>query len=146
MTNTTHYVVITGAAKGLGLAIAKQAIHNGYYVIGIGRNVSEEFINISENQQTFIEFDFNNLVNIPDLVLEIMDVVGEGVPYGLVNNAATGLDGLLATQHLTDISKVLTINLHAPIILTKYFSRRMIKFRRGRIINIIYHVRKDDLF
>ena len=60
MTNTTHYVVITGAAKGLGLAIAKQAIHNGYYVIGIGRNVSEEFINISENQQTFIEFDFNN--------------------------------------------------------------------------------------
>ena len=62
--------------------------------------------------------------------------IAGGAPYALVNNAAAGLDGLLATQHPSDISKMLTLNLEAPIILTKYLSRQMIKNREGKIVNI----------
>ena len=59
-----------------------------------------------------------------------------GPLYGVINNAGIGLDGLLATQHVTDISKILKINLEAPILLTKYACRSMLKRREGRIINV----------
>ena len=36
----------------------------------------------------------------------------------------------------TDISKILALNLEAPITLSKYLVRHMIKSRRGRIVNI----------
>ena len=135
MKNAETCVVVTGAAKGLGLAIARQAIEAGYSVIGVGRTESVEFRSLPMSQREFIEFDLYNLEKISDLVSQIVDVA-DGVPYALINNAATGLDGLLATQHNTDIRKVITLNLEAPMLLTKYLTRRMIKYRRGRVVNI----------
>ena len=135
MKNAEMCVVVTGAAKGLGLAISRQAVEAGYNVIGIGRTVSLEFRSLPMAQREFIEFDLYNLEKINDLISQIVDVAG-GVPYALINNAATGLDGLLATQHNTDIRKVITLNLEAPMLLTKYLTRRMIKHRRGRVVNI----------
>jgi len=135
MKNAETCVVVTGAAKGLGLAISRQAIEAGYSVIGVGRTESVEFRSLPIVQREFIEFDLYNLEKISDLVSQIVDVA-DGVPYALINNAATGLDGLLATQHNTDIRKVITLNLEAPMLLTKYLTRRMIKYRRGRVVNI----------
>ena len=128
-------VVVTGAAKGLGLAISRQAIEAGFNVIGVGRTESPEFRSLPIAQREFIEFDLYNLEKISGLVSQIV-AVADGVPYALINNAATGLDGLLATQHSTDIRKVIALNLEAPILLTKYLTRRMIKHRRGRVVNI----------
>lgn len=135
MKNAETCVVVTGAAKGLGLAISRQAIELGYSVIGVGRTESVEFSSLPTAQREFIEFDLCNLEKISDLVSQIVDVA-DGVPYALINNAATGLDGLLATQHNTDIRKVMTLNLEAPMLLTKYLTRRMIKYRRGRVVNV----------
>lgn len=135
MKNAEKCVVVTGATKGLGLAISRQAIAAGYFVIGISRSESAEFSSLPAHNRSFIEFDFNRIDAIYDLVNRIMEVA-DGVPYALINNAAIGLDGLLATQHTTDISRVITLNLEAPILLTKYLTRRMIKYRRGRVVNI----------
>ena len=135
MTEEVKIIVITGAAKGLGLAISRKAIESGYKVIGIGRNVSEEFMRLPTDFREFIQFDLLQTDKIASLVDEIVEK-SNGTPYGLVNNAAIGLDGLLATQHITDISKLLKLNLEAPIILTKYLSRKMIKRKSGRIVNI----------
>lgn len=135
MKNNETCVVVTGAAKGLGLAISRKAIESGYSVIGVGRTESPDFKSLPMAQRDFIEFDLYQIENINDLVGQIIDVSG-GVPYALINNAAIGLDGLLATQHSSDISKVIKLNLEAPILLTKYLTRRMIKYRRGRVVNI----------
>lgn len=135
MNNTDKWVVVTGAAKGLGLAISMQAINAGYSVIGVGRTESVEFRSLPTAHKRFIEFDLYDLENINDLVNQIVKIPN-CIPYALINNAATGLDGLLATQHRADIRKVMTLNLEAPILLTKYLTRRMIKHRRGRVVNI----------
>lgn len=128
-------IVVTGAAKGLGLSISQQAVKSGYKVIGIGRHVSKEFNSLAETQRVFIEFDLLNIAEIPSLVKQINSETN-GSPYALINNAGTGLDGLLATQHSSDISKLLTLNLEAPITLSKYLVRHMIRNKRGRIVNI----------
>ena len=54
----------------------------------------------------------------------------------MVNNAGIAFDGVLATMHATEISKILRINLEAAIVITKYACRSMLINSEGRVINI----------
>jgi len=131
-------VLITGAARGLGLAIANRLAGDGYKVIGVGRTPTKEYQCLidqsSDGQVSFEVYDLNELDGIPDLVGSVTRNVGP--LYGLINNAAIGLDGLLATMHASDISRVLRVNLEAPILLAKFACRSMLARKEGRIINI----------
>ena len=133
--NKNNLVIVTGANKGLGLAISKRLDKSNYDILGIGRHRSKEFDKLNNNKNFFIEFDLLEINKIPKLVNQILAKTKK-VPYGLINNAGIGLDGVLATQHASDISKILKLNLEAPITLSKYIVRHMIKERKGRIINI----------
>ena len=127
-------IIVTGAARGLGLSISADLIQSGYFVIGVGRTETEEFKQLDQNQSAFVPYDLMEIDGIPKLVAELASIRGD--IYGLVNNAGVGLDGILATQHKKDIRKVLTLNLEAPITLTKYVSRYLIRQKQGRIVNI----------
>ena len=59
-----------------------------------------------------------------------------GRPYALINNAAAGHDGVLATMPNSAIEQLMQLNIQAPILLSKYFVRSMLLNRTGRIINI----------
>jgi 3-oxoacyl-[acyl-carrier protein] reductase len=82
----------------------------------------------------FVAYDLDNLGGIPALVSGITRE--HGPLYGLVNNAGIGLEGVLATMHVTEISKVLRVNLEASILMTKYSCRSMLTQAEGRIISI----------
>ena len=133
-----NIVLVTGAFKGLGLEISRRLIKDGFKVIGIGRTISSHFTDlISSNGNMFGEaksFDLNDLDEIPSLVKSI--VRDHGPLYGLVNNAALGVDGILATLHPSDISRALRVNLEAPILMSKFACRSMLTNREGRIVNI----------
>jgi 3-oxoacyl-[acyl-carrier protein] reductase len=130
-------VLITGAGRGLGLAIAKRLVRENYYLICLSRTLSQEledFISSNKDSVVFQHYDLEDLFGIPSLVSSITKRYGP--LYGVINNAGIGLDGLLATQHATDITKVLKVNLEAPILLTKYACRSMLARMEGRIINV----------
>lgn len=130
-------IVITGAAKGLGLEMSKKLLASGYKVIGVSRTATEDFSALQERyseQVAFYTFDFADIANISLLVKKISSEHGR--IYGLINNAALGNDGILATMHESDIAKVIKVNIEAPILLTKYVSRSMLLNRCGRIINV----------
>ncbi|OOF31714.1 SDR family NAD(P)-dependent oxidoreductase [Salinivibrio proteolyticus] len=130
-------VVVTGSAKGLGLEVSKQLADCGYRVIGISRSLTKEYRKLMEdfsNQVYFYEFDFSDIPSIAKVVKEITQ--SHGRIYGLVNNAALGNDGVLATMHESDISELIRVNLEAPILTTKYVTRSMLLNREGRVINI----------
>lgn len=132
-------VLVTGAGRGLGLSIATRLVADGYNVIGIGRSMTSEYKSLisqsSRSRVSFEVYDLDDLKGIPDLVSNVTKRVGP--LYGLINNAAIGLDGLLATMHASDISRVLRINLEAPILLAKFACRSMLVSKRGgRIVNI----------
>lgn len=130
-------VIVTGATRGLGLAIAERLSAVPYRVICIGRSETERLgalIAGSAGAVRFWPFDLSDLGAIPGLV---RDIAREAGPlYGLVNNAGIGLDGVLATQHGTEISRLLRINLEAPILMAKYACRPMLAQGAGRIVNI----------
>lgn len=130
-------IVVTGATRGLGLAITRRAAQDGYKVIAIGRTPCEDFLQLlSEySEQIFFEaFDFSDTAEIHAFATRI--VKEHGRPWGLINNAALGLDGILATLHERDITGLIRVNVEAPILLTKYMIRPMLINRGGRIINI----------
>ncbi|GAA0841455.1 SDR family NAD(P)-dependent oxidoreductase [Marinobacter szutsaonensis] len=129
-------VLVTGGTRGLGLAISKRLAASGYNVIVVGRKCSpdcEKWLAETENA-SFEAFDLADTKSIHEFSQRITRKYGR--LYGLVNNAALGLDGVLATMHETDISKVLRVNVEAPILLTKYLLRPMLINRKGRVINI----------
>lgn len=135
--NKNKMVIVTGASKGLGLAICKDLAVNGYIVVGVSRTISNEYKTLLQNYHEtvfFYAYDFVDSKNISALVRDICSKHGR--PYGLVNNAAIGHDGVLGTMHENDIRSVIKINIEAPIILTKYVTRAMLMNRAGRIINI----------
>ena len=131
-------ILVTGASKGLGLAIAQRlAAQPDTRVIGLSRSVGEGFqalIDARPDRVHHIAFDAGDVGAIAGIVGDITTRFGR--IYGLVNNAGMGLDGVLATQHASDISRVLRVNLEAPITLCKYASRSMLAAREGRIVNI----------
>lgn len=130
-------VIITGCAKGLGLEISKMLADSGYKVIGVSRTATEEYRMLEEiypESVFFYQFDFNEVKEISSLIKQITK--RHGRIFGLVNNAAIGHDGVLATMHETEIASLLRINIEAPILMTKYVSRSMLLNKGGRIINI----------
>lgn len=130
-------VIITGCAKGLGLEISKMLANAGYKVLGISRTPTEEYRILQESNPTavfFYQFDFAEVKEISALVKKITKEHGR--IFGLINNAAIGHDGVLATMHEADISMLIKVNIEAPIILTKYVSRSMLLNRIGRIVNV----------
>jgi len=130
-------IIVTGASKGLGLAICTRLLKEGYRVMAISRSQTEAFEKL---QNTYPEtlystfYDFSNTEDIQDLVRGITKE--HGTIYGLINNAALGHDGVLGTMHESQIRELIKVNIEAPILLTKYASRSMLMKLEGRVINI----------
>jgi 3-oxoacyl-[acyl-carrier protein] reductase len=82
----------------------------------------------------FVSFDLGKIDEIPDLVRRLRKEFGP--LFGLVNNAALGLDGALAMMHNTQIEQLVRLNTLSPIVLTKYVVRSMMSEGAGRIVNV----------
>tara|TARA_B100000963_G_scaffold351437_1_gene363016 strand:- start:5836 stop:6564 length:729 start_codon:yes stop_codon:yes gene_type:complete len=132
-------IILTGATRGLGLKIAETLKTNNFKVIALGRIISDSLQKLIENQNLpgeiiFYDYDFSCTEGIYKLSKKIKH--DHGKVFGLINNAAIGADGILATMHEKQINQAINVNLISPIILTKYVSRFMLTNGEGRIINI----------
>lgn len=130
-------VVVTGGTRGLGLEIVRKLKTEGYLSVAIGRSCSPELqalIDEEPQRVAFTPYDFRNTDRIHELARRLGREYGR--IYGLVNNAAIGHDGILATMHEREISELIQVNLTAPVLLTKYLLRPMLINGRGRVVNI----------
>jgi 3-oxoacyl-[acyl-carrier protein] reductase len=134
-------VIVTGGSRGLGLAIARKLTTAGYRVIAIARRESEQIASamreLGSSPQGSLHFRPFDLANISDISNLVKGVRKEfGSIYGLVNNAALGTSGILATMHDAQIERLARLNTVSPLILTKYVVRSMMADGGGRIVNI----------
>ena len=134
-------VLVTGGSRGLGLAIAQTLAGAGYRVIAVARRKSKELTDAigqaggaGKGALDFAPFDLGKIDEIPVFVRGLRKEFGP--LFGLVNNAALGHDGVLATMHNAKIEELVRVNSLSPIVLTKYVVRAMMSEGNGRIINV----------
>lgn len=131
----TGLVVVTGTSSGIGRATAARLLDSGYRVVGISRrDVDGESVGDARGRYAHVVADLSAVDDIPRLVKHV--VATHGAPYALVNNAASGADGLLATMHNREIASAVQLDLLSPILLAKYFVRPMLSRRAGRVVTI----------
>lgn len=134
-------VIVSGASRGVGLAIAERLAAAGFRVLGVARSegelgaarerLAEE---AGAGEIVFRPFDLAQVEGIGAFVRDLRSEFG--APFGLVNNAAVGFDGLLANMPLGRIEALVRLNTLAPIVLTKHVARAMMAAGVGRIVNI----------
>lgn len=131
--------LVTGASRGIGRAIALALAGAGARVVGTSTT--------AEGAAAFTSLLASHGYNGRGAVLDVSsaesidallaDMEGaEGLPTILVNNAAITRDMLLLRMKAEDWDQVINTNLTSVFRLSKACLKRMMKERRGRIVNI----------
>jgi 3-oxoacyl-[acyl-carrier protein] reductase len=131
--------LVTGASRGIGREIALVLARAGARAIGTA-TTSEGAAAITaalcgeglEGRGAVL--DVADGASIEALLAEL-EAAGD-MPTILVNNAAITRDGLLVRMRAEDWDQVIATNLTSVFRLSKACLRRMMKERRGRIVNL----------
>jgi 3-oxoacyl-[acyl-carrier protein] reductase len=131
--------LVTGASRGIGHAIALALGAAGARVIGTattaqGAAALTEAFKAKGIQGRGAVLDASKAESVEALLAELEGA--EGLPSILVNNAAITRDNLLLRMKQEDWDAVLATNLTSVFRLSKACVKKMMKDRRGRIVNI----------
>ena len=125
-------VLISGASRGIGAALAIHLASLGYKVIGTARS-EFKFDKPSDNLIP-LKLDITCRESIKDCAAKLKEQ--NLLPDILINNAGITSDQLFLRMKDDEWDNVLATNLTGTFNLTKAFIKNMIKNRYGRIINI----------
>ncbi|WP_268912672.1 3-oxoacyl-ACP reductase family protein [Lentilactobacillus sp. SPB1-3] len=138
MTSDNRVALVTGAAKGIGLATAKRLYDDGFTVVV---NTHSELSSEQKNAFEESSYDFDLVVgDVSDdnAAKTMVDNVFE--KFGridiLVNNAGITKDKLLTRINIDDFKTVIDTNLVGTFNMTKYVMKYMQKQRSGSIVNL----------
>lgn len=130
-------VIITGASRGIGRAIALRFARDGYRVYALAR--TQEALQALKSDAgpdadvRPLEFD----ASAADAVARVIPtVLADGVPTVLVNNAGIALSAPISKTSFEDYERTMAINLRTPFLLCKELMPLMAKAGGGRVINI----------
>lgn len=134
-------VVITGATKGLGRAIAELFAEKGFDLCVCARTESDLQNMAQDWAQRFPDrklWTFTADVSRKSEVLEFADFIGQNCPHiaVLINNAGVFLPGRISEEAPGTLETLLETNLYSAYHLTRALLPAMLPQGRGHIINM----------
>ncbi|HBB53260.1 MAG TPA: 3-oxoacyl-ACP reductase [Legionellales bacterium] len=136
MSDQKKVVLVTGASRGIGRAIAQELANKGCYVVGTattdkGANAISDYL--GENGQGFV-------LNIrePESSEQLIEALAakQLAPQILINNAGITADNLLLRMSDEEWFDVIETNLTGVFKMTRACIKNMFRARWGRIVNI----------
>tara|TARA_B100002051_G_scaffold54443_1_gene49999 strand:- start:108 stop:845 length:738 start_codon:yes stop_codon:yes gene_type:complete len=129
-------IILTGATGGLGSSILEILNNVNANIIASGTNVIKlEKLKEKFNKVEFKKFDISNHSEIEKFIEECNDFFENKIDV-LINNAGITSDNLAIRMKDEEWNKVININLTSSFLLSKYVIKKMLKNKRGKIINI----------
>jgi NADP-dependent 3-hydroxy acid dehydrogenase YdfG len=122
--------LVTGASRGIGLAVSDALYANGMHVVRLARSLS----NGSAERRTDIACDVTNPADVERAVARVENALG--VPDVLVNNAGIFFIKPLAETTYADFTATLTTNLTAAFLLARAIVPKMAARGSGHFVTI----------
>lgn len=132
-------IVVTGASKGLGLAITQQLLQRGDSVLGVARSESRELKALQEAYPLQLSFKSCDLSNPRGITSDLFSqATGENWAVdALVNNAASAYDDLATNLNLDELERMFQVNVYSPMLLSKLAIRNMLLHKtRGSLVHV----------
>ena len=129
-------VVLTGATGGIGNSILEKLLEAKANVLATGTN--DEKLNDIKNKYKLVKvekFDISKHNEIENFVNKVNDKFENNIDI-LINNAGVTSDNLSIRMKEEEWKKVIDINLTATFLLSKNFVKKMLKNKKGKVINI----------
>ena len=129
-------IILTGATGGIGNSILDILISSGANVLATGTN-DEKLNTIKEkyNNVKTKKFDISKHSEIENFINTANDNLGGRIDV-LINNAGITRDNLSIRMKDEEWNKVININLTSTFLLSKNVIKKMLKSKKGKIINI----------
>jgi len=132
--------IVTGAARGIGLEIARQLAGGGATVVMIDvledvlTSAAEKIAASGAGQVLTYKVDVTDEASVEKMIEDVAEKLGR-IDI-LVNNAGITRDDLLLRMEVQDWDLVMAVNLRGTFLMTKHAARHMIRQRAGRIVNL----------
>lgn len=138
-------LLITGASKGIGRAIAMAAANEGANLVLMARSADK----LADLKENFEERGIQCVVYAGDVSKEneveaccqLADDIFGQIDIA-INNAGIGVFQLVEDISLEDWERIMAVNVRGTFLVTKAVVPRMKKLGKGRIINIASDVSK----
>ena len=133
---SNQLVVITGGTGNLGSSVIKQLLKNNAKVISTSTNKNQvkKLNNYYKNRNLkFFHLDYKNENAIKNFISEIKKLNTIDI---LINNAGINAISSIEKIKLKDWSSIQSVNLTGPFLIMREISKKMIKRRKGNILNI----------
>lgn len=121
--------VVTGSSSGIGRAITETLLQNNWRVCGVSRRTSS----FNSPHYTHLSADLSDSQQVADVATQITRE--NPAIHALINNAGVGHFAPHEELSLTQITDLVSVNLLAPLILSKLLLRPL-KETHGHLINI----------
>lgn len=135
----TRTAIVTGAARGIGAAVAKRLAADGHQVAVVDLDAAAcadtvDAITAAGGTALAVGADVSNEEQVAAAIEQVVE--GLGAPTVLVNNAGILRDNLLFKMTAEDWDLVMNVHLRGSFLMTKYAQKHMTEAGFGRIVNL----------
>lgn len=138
--NMSSTIVVTGAARGIGAAIAKKLLQQGYQVIGIDRQESPEQWEITqkiESSEISRWHGFQQDITDQETTAKLItDILNKHSVTGLVNAAGVLIMRSMLEAKTEDWQTLFAVNVMAPIAISQQLAKHFCEKKQGSIVTI----------
>jgi len=129
-------IIVTGATGGIGNSIIEKLYDTGANILATGtkdeklEQLKKKFQNIK-----ILKFDISQTDNLENFIEDATKQLG-GKLDCMINNAGITQDNLAIRMSIEEWKKVIDINLTSTFLISKFAIKKMLKNKKGKIVNI----------
>ena len=128
-------IIVTGASGGIGNSIVEKLNECGANILASGTRVEKlEELKKKFKKVKILKFDISQNEKIEEFIENASKELG-GLDC-IVNNAGITQDNLAIRMNLEEWKKVVDLNLTSTFLMSKFAVKKMLKNKKGKIINI----------